>query len=219
MNLMELCEPLFYQMCAINRGARRGGVDGHMVTRDMVLSSFDSIEAKAAEDPALASQYSQVEKFLKCFVDFTIQNSGLPFAGQWEVLSEDVAAFTHFFDALDYNLKDHSPGAADRIAIFYTCMGLGFSPDQSPQEIQQKMQACLNRMGPLADKNVLEPLSSPEEHRPDPTVFKPPGKSIAMIVVAMILVLAVIFLANLTLFSNASSELRAAIQTILDHGR
>src|SRR5207249_3023762 len=80
----------------------------------------------------LASQLKKVELPLTFFVDSLIAESSLPFAAQWNQnrLAYDrneLAGDEKFFDLLDEDLKDQSEEASERLAVFYVCLGLGFS--------------------------------------------------------------------------------------------
>src|SRR5438045_3229611 len=129
MTPLELCEPLFQYMCRVNRSARKGGVYDLDQVRVEVKSILSDIKAKADADPALAAQFDAARGklwlVLLFFVDFTIRNSSLSFALDWDDLAREEnepAGDRRFFELLDETLADKSPAADERLAVFFTCI-------------------------------------------------------------------------------------------------
>ncbi|MFH0879121.1 MAG: DotU family type IV/VI secretion system protein, partial [Lentisphaerota bacterium] len=129
MMLSELCEPLFLYMCRLNRSARKGGIFQHNRVRSEIGSFFKDMAKTASMDPRLSEQYRKIEVVLLFFVDSMVSESALPFAEEWNqnrmaFERNELAGDEKFFDLLDETLADPSEQATERLAIFYTCLGL-----------------------------------------------------------------------------------------------
>ena len=66
------------------------------------------------------------------FVDSMISESGLAVASTWNrnrlaYDRKELAGDEKFFDLLDETLNDPSDEASQRLVVFYTCIGLGFT--------------------------------------------------------------------------------------------
>ena len=130
MTLLELCEPLFQYMCRLNRLARSGSALEMDQVRNDIKTIFEAMKAESLNIAALTSHYEKIELPLLFFVDFTIKESELVFAYDWYELGRErneLAGDEKFFDLLDENLEDTSGAATERLVIFYTCIGLGFT--------------------------------------------------------------------------------------------
>jgi len=151
MTLLELVEPLFQYACRLNRLARKSGPGStgetaiftkaglprsvsldFAVVRSEVKALFEDLQQKAEKDFKLSSQYKKVELSLLFFLDSFISESTLPFAAQWNQKRlayerNELAGDEKFFDLLDEDLKDQSDEASERLAVYYICIGLGFT--------------------------------------------------------------------------------------------
>jgi hypothetical protein len=90
------------------------------------------------------------------FADSMVRDSKLACARGWD----DIAAEHHeyagddkFFDLLDETLQDRSKDATEQLAVFYTCLGLGFVGGLygQPEAIRRKMHDCVARIGDQMD--------------------------------------------------------------------
>ena len=157
MTLLELTEPIFQYVCRLNRLARKSGgpassdtsfiakapgsaptgptrVAGldYAVVRSEVKAMFEDFLARSNSDMRLNTQAREVELPLLFFVDSMISDSALPFAAQWNqnrlaYERNELAGDEKFFDLLEETMKDSSENASERLAVFYNCIGLGFS--------------------------------------------------------------------------------------------
>ena len=130
MTLLELCEPLFQYVCRLNRLARSSNTLEMDQVRNEIKKIFEAMNTEALNNAALTSQFEKIELPLLFFVDFMIKESKLTFAYDWYELGRErneLAGDEKFFDLLDENLADTSDAATERLVIFYTCIGLGFT--------------------------------------------------------------------------------------------
>ena len=136
MTLLELCEPLFKKVCLLNRLGRKGAGASAAIEYEKlrleIKELFADLEKKANAAPGLAAQWRKVEMALTFFVDSMIAESGLAVSATWHqnrlaYERKELAGDEKFFDLLDETLNDPSPEATERLQIFYTCLGLGFT--------------------------------------------------------------------------------------------
>lgn len=225
MTLLELCDPLFQFVCRLNRSARKGARPDLDQVRDEVKAIFGQMRSTAANAPALVAQYEKIELVLIFFVDFMIKSSALPNAGEWQELAyerKELAGDEKFFDLLDETLADKSDAAGERLAVFYTCIGLGFTGwyTGQPEYLRRKMLECSTRIRAHVDSDHLAKLC-PEsyEHVNTSNLIEPPGSSLVGIGIALVGLVIVLFVANAYLYNSTSSELIKSLKRIVANTR
>jgi type VI protein secretion system component VasF len=133
MTPLELCEPIFTRICVLNRlGRSQGGLLSYDQLRLEIEQHFTSIRNSADADPALKVQWQKLELPLTFFVDSMISESGLAIAATWNrnrlaYERKELAGDEKFFELLDETLNDPSDEASQRLVVFYTAIGLGFT--------------------------------------------------------------------------------------------
>jgi type IV/VI secretion system ImpK/VasF family protein len=133
MTPLELCEPIFTKICVLNRlGRQQGGSLTYDQLRSEIEHLLAGIRSSAEEDPALKVQWQKLELPMNFFVDSMISESGLAAASTWNrnrlaYEQKELAGDEKFFDLLDETLNDPSDEASQRLVVFYTCLGLGFT--------------------------------------------------------------------------------------------
>jgi type IV/VI secretion system ImpK/VasF family protein len=136
MTLLELCEPLFKKICLLNRLGRKGAGGSAAIEYEKlrleIKELFAELEKKSNTEPGLGAQWRKVEMALIFFVDSMIAEGGLGASATWHqnrlaYERKELAGDEKFFDLLDETLNDPSPEATERLQIFYTCLGLGFT--------------------------------------------------------------------------------------------
>jgi type VI protein secretion system component VasF len=221
MTLLELCEPLFQYVCRLSRSARKGGSYEPSRVRAEIEAVFDDLKAKAAADPNLTAQYDKVHMPLIFFVDFMVKESSLPFAREWKELAyeyNELAGDEKFFDLLDETLADPSQAATERLGVFYTCIGLGFSGwyTGQPEYLRKKQLEISARVRTMMDVDEASRIC-PEayEHVDTSDLVQPPGMKLLGISIALVGMVVVMFLANFFVYRSAASKVQAALQQIL----
>jgi len=136
MTLLELCEPLFKKICLLNRLGRKAGSASATIEYEKlrleIKELLAELEKKSTTEPGLGAQWKKVELAVVFFVDSMIAESGLSVSSTWHqnrlaYERKELAGDEKFFDLLDETLNDPSPEATERLQIFYTCLGLGFT--------------------------------------------------------------------------------------------
>ena len=138
MTAYQLYEPVFLYMCQLNRLSRNSAPLSFSDVRAAIEKTLGEINAYAETDASLREQVRELDTPIRYFVDYLIMEpkSKLPFAEQWsrnklgadkEGLAGDDAFFDYYVDpALAEAKGSPSEALVDRLAVYYTCLGLGF---------------------------------------------------------------------------------------------
>ncbi len=133
MTPLELCEPIFTKICVLNRlGRKQGDLLTYEHLRSEIELLFAAVHHAAEADPILRVQWQKLELPMIFFVDSMVSESGLALAATWNrnrlaYDRKELAGDEKFFDLLDETLNDASDEASQRLVVFYTCIGLGFT--------------------------------------------------------------------------------------------
>jgi len=221
MTLLELCDPLFQYICRFNRSARKGGHHDLIQVRQEVKAMLAEMKGKAQSQPGMLGQFEKIDIVLMFFVDFMIKSSPISNAGDWQELAferKELAGDEKFFDLLEETLSDRTDQANERLSIFYTCMGLGFTGwyTGQPEYLRKKMLECSTRIRNLIDTDQSARIC-PEsyEHVDTSNLVQPPSASLVGIGIALIGLIIVLFIANAYMYRSSSSELTKALDGIV----
>ncbi|USN99053.1 MAG: DotU family type IV/VI secretion system protein [Phycisphaeraceae bacterium] len=221
MKLLEVCEDVFQYVCRLNRSARKGAPLEPTMVRSDIKALLSKARSKAAQDPLLAQQFEKVERPLVYFIDFTVEESSLPFAGEWKSrrLQNEMYSVNdgdeHFFDLLDETLRDTSPQATDRLSVFFSCLGLGFTGfyQGQPEYLRRKMMEMNARLRETVDMD-LRTRVVPEayENVDQSDLIQPPARSLIGLLIAVVAVIVSIFATSVVLYAKQTEQMRRAIQ-------
>jgi len=231
-SLLQHVEPLFQAVCRLNRIGRinRGGATTIEFTqaRSEMEEMFDVLSRTARGDLTLGEQYRQVEMPLVIFVDSMIGESALPFAAKWN--NDRLAALRgerngdeKFFQLLEDTLADKKDGADERLAVFYICIGLGFTGGGAGQPGQGEfLRKKMAEIGPRvkayvdADESAfITPASY--QHTNLANLPLPMAASLVPLLIILSGLLLVVVAVNVYTFHSASSELNDALNSITAH--
>jgi len=198
MTLLDLSEPLFQYICRLNRSARKGGnYEMTQVQADIKGMLAEGKSKSVGEN--LSDQWDKIELPLIFFCDFMIKESALPWAREWKELAfehQEMAGDEKFFDLLEETLKDKSPAANQRLAVFYTCIGLGFTGwyTGQPEYLRRKMKEIAARLqagGQIADAARI--CADAYEKVDSRDLIEPPGTKLIGIGIALLGLIFVLF--------------------------
>jgi type VI protein secretion system component VasF len=179
--------------------------------------------AKAASDMRLSQQFRKVELPLLFFIDALISESKLPFAAEWNQNRlaydrQELAGDEKFFDMLEETTKESGDDATERLAVFYLCLGLGFTGIyfKQPEFLRKTMLALSSRVRHLMENDPSAKLC-PEAYEGVDTrnLVEPPSKR--MVLVGLIFggfTLAVL-LSYFVMYRQASRNLNRSIEEVL----
>jgi len=223
-NLVHLCEPAFEYICKLNRIARNGGqLDAHTV-RSEILEILENLDRRVEKDSRLAPLYDRVKVPLVIFIDESIVKSGINFAEEWE---DQRLAYDHgflsggeeFFDMMEEIEADPSDDASECLAIFYTCIGLGFTGYYEDQTdfLKQRMDKIQGRIKRYIESDPNAPIvPSCYEHTDRSDLVEPPGSKLVGIMIAFAGLFIVVFVSVLLLFDQASGDLTRAVEAVIE---
>src|SRR5688572_22183190 len=222
MTLLELTEPLFQYICRLNRMARSGAHTDYAVVRAEIKALLEDLVNKSAGDGRLMMQMKKMEWPLIFFVDSMIAESKLRFANEWHsnrlaFERNELAGDEKFFDLLEETMRDNSEEASERLAVFYVCMGLGFSGMYigQPEYLRKTMMTLAPRIRHLMDSDQASRLCSEAYEKVDTRdLVEPPSRK--MVVIAMIFLICAVsvLVSYVWMFRSASSELGTALERI-----
>jgi type VI secretion system protein ImpK len=220
MTLLELCEPLFQYVCRLRRSARMGRTIEMDEVRGDISEIFSKMKGDASSDMELLTQYEKVELPLIFFTDFMIKESNLPFAYDWVELGRErneLAGDEKFFDLLDAELADPSDLAAQRLVIFYTCLGLGFTGVYTGQveSIQRMISQISGRISGLMDADKKSYICPEAYENVDTRDFvEPPGAKLIGIGITLVALVIIWAVAYCCLFKWTSDDLTESLDMI-----
>jgi type VI protein secretion system component VasF len=218
MTLVEICEPLLQYVCRLNRLGRKGGRGEFGVVRSEIKAIFAEMRAKADATPGMTGPYNDIELVLMFFVDSMILNSKLGSA--WKPLSAERGELgfeEKFWDLLEDALKDPSDSATQRLAVFYVCIGLGFTGlyTGQPDYIKRKMLEISARLRGQIDADQAARICPDSYEGVDSrNLTQPPNRSIVGLVIALVALTGVLLVAYVQMFRHAGQQLSGSLSTI-----
>ena len=227
MTLLELCEPLFQYVCRLNRAGRKKGNVDYAVARAEVKGLFNEMRAKATVDPRLKPQFKVLELPLQFFIDSMIAESSLPFAQQWHKNrlaydSNELAGDEKFFDLLEETLSDPSDEASERLVIYYTCIGLGFTGWYfgQPEYLRKKLLEISPRIRiHLQADTTARICNEAYDHTDMRNLIEPPSRMIGVIAICFLVILITTLASNYYLFQEASKQLTDSLQLLIQQDK
>ena len=220
MTLLELCEPLFQYMCRLRRSARMDYTMEMDQVRSDIQRIFNEIETNASSSVDLADQFEKVELPLIFFIDFMVKESSLSFAPDWYELGRErneLAGDEKFFDMLDAELADPSETATQRLLIYYTCIGLGFTGVYTGQMegIQRLMSKISARISGMMDPDKRSLICPKAYENVDTRDFiEPPSAKLVGIGITLIALIIIWAVAYCFLFKWTSDDLAESLDVI-----
>jgi type VI protein secretion system component VasF len=171
----------------------------------------------------LLNQVKRLEPPLIFFVDNLIVTSRLNFASQWatnRLATErnELAGDERFFvDFLDKDLVDPSEEAAERLAVYYMCLGLGFTGmyQGQPDQIRRYMEQIFPRIRHWMDSDSRTKITEEAYAHTDPRILtEPPGGKIVFVAVAFVFLSLCVLAVCYGLYYSASAKLTHSVDQI-----
>jgi type VI secretion system protein ImpK len=223
MTPLELCEPIFTRICVLNRmGRAQGSLTNYDQLRSEIEQLLAGVRNSAEADPALKVQWQQLELPLIFFIDSMISESGLAVAAKWNgnrlaYDRKELAGDEKFFDLLDETLNDRSDEASQRLLVFYTCIGLGFTGWYSgqPEYLRGKMLDISQRIRTAMETDNTVRIC-PETYLNVDTrdLVEPPTSKVGGIAIVFAGLCLIVVMVEAYLFHAASLSLTASLNAI-----
>lgn len=220
MPLVECCEPLFQYVCRLNRSARKGVSPEMAQVKADIKGLLADCKSKAAAN-RLGDAYDKVEIILLYFIDFMVRESKLTFAKQWRDLAHErnkLAGDEDFFDELDQTLKDPSDSATERLGVYYTCLGLGFTGwyTGQPEYLRKKQLEVASRLRGMMDADRSAKIC-PESYENVNTadLVQPPARTLVAVAIVLVGLMATLFAANVALYLDKQGKMKDALGALM----
>lgn len=216
MTLREACEPLFQWVCRLNRAARKGVEIEASAARAEAKSLLELVSGRAG------ASFAAIEPVLLYFVDFTARSGAIKHPADWQDLAAEkglIGGDEDFFDRLDEALRDTSPGAADRLAVFYICVGLGFSGWYAGQHdyLRRRMRELAPRIAEQIDADLAGKVCPDAyAHTDTSELFQPPARRLVGVGIVLAGLAATVVLANIAAYIQKRDELRSSLSALAD---
>jgi len=201
----------------------RGANLDYAVARSEIKAIFEDMAAKAAAEGRLSQQYRKVELPLLFFVDSMISESKLSFATEWNqnrlaFERQELTGDDKFFDLLEEAQNDHSDDASERLAIFYTCIGLGFTGCyfNQPEYLRKTMLTIAPRIRHLVENDQNAKIC-PEAYEAVDTrdLVQPPSSRMAVVGLVFAGFVLAVLISYFVMYRKASSNLNNSIDEVL----
>ena len=202
--------------------ASSGNLD-FSVVRAEIKALFDDLMLAAAKDVRLSQEARKIELPLMFFVDSMISESCLPFAAEWNENRlaydrQELAGDEKFFDLLEDSLKDQSEEAAERLAVFYVCLGLGFSGIyfKQPEFLKRTLMKIAPRVRTLVENDQNAKIC-PEAYAAVDTrdLVEPPSSRMLIVGLVFGAFLLAVLVTYLIIYQQASTNLNSSFEKVL----
>ena len=195
----------------------------YAVVRSEIKALFEDMMSKAATDLRLSQQARKMELPLIFFVDSMISESRLAFAAEWNQNRlaydrQELAGDEKFFDLLDETLKENNEDAAERLAVFYICIGLGFTGIyfKQPEFLRKTMLTIAPRIRHLVE-NDQNARICPETYEGVDTrnLVEPPSSRMAIVGMIFAGFTLAVLISYFLMYRQASNNLNTSIEEVL----
>jgi type IV/VI secretion system ImpK/VasF family protein len=226
MKLLELYEEFFQYVCRLNRAARASVQPEYARVRSELKELLQALTRDAGTDLTLLNQVKRLELPIVFFLDYFICSSPLKFANQWaenRLAKErnELAGDERFFDFLEEDLKDTSEAAAERLAVAYVCLCLGFMGmhQGQPEQIRRYVEQIYPRISPWVDRDPRTKISEEAYQHTDTRVLtEPPSNKIILVGIGFVFLVLCSLVIFYALYAGAVHELSEAVKRILGGG-
>ena len=227
MKLLDLYEDLFQYVGCLLRAAKTQTHPEMARVHSEIKELLDQAARTASTDAPLASQVSRLELPLVFFVDDVIRNSRLRFASQWAEKGlarekNEAGGEERFFgEFLDPDLMNPDDEAAERLAVYYVCLALGFRGKFQAQP--EKMLWYMEQIFPRIRHWMLnDPRTKVSEeayaHTDTRVLTEPPSHKLAAVAVAFVFLCLSVLVIYYALYADAVKVLTDSVETIVQKG-
>lgn len=229
MTLSDICEPWFQYVCKLNRIGRKGGRADGATVRAELKSILQDVRARAEAAQGMISPYEGIEPILVYFADSLILSSDLKFAGGWKPISHDPAVIglkiepelgfeERFWDMLEESLRDPSENATQRLSVYYTCIGLGFTGlyTGQPDYVKRKMLEIAARLRGQIDADFASRICQEAYERTDERELQVRrGRRMVGLVLVLVTMSVALLIGYVIAFRQSSKTLQGALSDVV----
>jgi type IV/VI secretion system ImpK/VasF family protein len=225
MKLLELYEDIFQYICRLNRVVKTQVHPDFVRVRSEIKDLLEQTARNGSSDVRLANQVKRLELPIIFFIDNLICTSRLKFAPQWaekRLASErnELAGDERFFDLLEADLKETSEEAAERLAVYYVCLGFGFTGMyvNQPDKVRSYTEQIFPRIRQWIDSDPSTKVSEEAyRHTDTRALTDPPNKKMILVVIAFAFVSLSVLVVYYGLYANAVKNLENSLDKIMEN--
>lgn len=226
MTLTELCEPFIQDVAELMRSTEDPLERNPTVVRNRLLDRLKELRETADQqnDARLKDEFERIRPVLAFFADDVINNSTLPFAAEWKdnrllAAEPDIDirdGRKRFFLDLDATLREPPGPASQRLAVFQSCLGLGYAGEhlERTDRLQQYAADVLRRLDANVASPSLEEKISPQAYTKDAKKYYVPVRERVLLISV---VCTVLFLAVVAIYIWLYVTGQATIEETLGH--
>jgi hypothetical protein len=232
MTLADICEPVFQHVCRLNRLGRKGQRADAATVRAELKSLLQQVRSKAEATPGMIGPYEGIESILVYFADSMISSGDLRFAGGWKPISHDPGVIglrmepelgfeERFWDMLEEALRDPSEGATQRLTVYYTCIGLGFTGlyTGQPDYVKRKSLEIASRLRGNIDADFTSKLCQDAYENVDERALNiDRGRRLVGLVLVLVTATVVLLAGYVWAFRDSSRALTTALTDVVKAG-
>jgi type IV/VI secretion system ImpK/VasF family protein len=224
MKLLDLYEELFQYVCLLNRmsNAKPEAQREYARVRADIKGMLEDIARNTSADVRLAGQVRRLELPIVFFVDNVISTSRLKFAAQWgsnRLATErnELAGDERFFEFVEKDLADVSEDAVERLAVYYTCFGLGFTGMyiNQPDKIHSLVDQIFPRIKHWTDSDRVKLSEEAYKYTNTTILTEPPNNRIILVSILFLFLCLCVLVVYYGLYVKASDDLTGAIKVIM----
>jgi type VI protein secretion system component VasF len=217
MTPLDLCEPLFLFVCKLNRSKRKGGPSFDPAQlRAEVDRILRTMVQRSTTERDLPKQFNLLKPALLAFVDGMAAQA---LSGKWQnMAAADQSGDDFFFKQLDVTLADTTPAARQRLAVFYTCLGLGFGEwkQDDARWLADKINQVAGHIQEFTDLDEKRKLCAVAYENIDERVLEPPlAQRLTSLGILLVGLLVIAFLANAMLYRQKTQGLNQIMNVVL----
>jgi type VI secretion system protein ImpK len=224
MKLLDTYEELFQYIARLNRVSKTQAQPEYARVRSELKDLLDKATRSSASDVRVANQLQRLELPLLFFIDYMVVSSRLGFASQWaesRLAKErnELAGDERFFDFLEADLKDTSEEAAERLAVYYVCLGLGFLGmyQGQPDQIRRFMEQIFPRIRQWIDSDPRTRISEEAYQHTDTRILtEPPSNKLILVAIIFIFLSLSVLTIYYALYAKAVGDLKVSVTQILE---
>jgi type VI protein secretion system component VasF len=195
----------------------------YSVVRPEIKALLEDLQQRAHSDVRLENQARKVELPLMFFIDSLISESTLPFAAQWNnnrlaFERNELAGDEKFFNLLEETAEESNDEASERLAVFYICLGLGFTGInfRQPELLRRTMLTIAPRIRQMVEADQTAKIC-PETYEGIDTrnLVQPPSSKMAVVGIIFLCFILAVVTSYFWMYRSASNDLSASLTQIL----
>lgn len=228
MTLVEIAEPLFQFVAKLNRLGKAGGTLSQRQVRDEVKGTLAEMRGKADKE-GLGGQFDKIELPFIFFADHMIRESRLAATwgnqGGWKNIAEErreMAGDERFWDLLEETLLENGDGANQRLACFFTMIGMGFTGIHvmQPDLLRRKMREIAARVRGLVESDTAAKITPDAYENVDTRMLtQPPARRLIGMVIVLIGMVVTLGVSYVLVFNARTGDLSDVLTKIRDEAK